>query len=121
MEEIIGSSISVVSMHRPSKETLNSDLKINGMINTYGNEFFHNFKYLSDSRMSWKEDVVDLVMSNRYSRLQILTHAFWYENQDSSIDYMIKQFVNSGNIDRYSTLQDNITDLNSVMKISEVR
>lgn len=80
MEQIIGNGykIRTVSMHIPSKFTLDSDLKINGIINSYSKEFFHEWKYLSDSEMRWREDIFSIIKSREYNKLHILTHPFWY-------------------------------------------
>ena len=51
------------------------------MINSYGQTFFHDFKYLSDSRRRWREPVEEIIRSGTYDRLHILTHAFWYHKQ----------------------------------------
>ena len=58
LEEFTGVTIKSVSMHRPSKETLAADYKIRGgnIVNSYGSEFFRDFKYVSDSRRDWRED-----------------------------------------------------------------
>ena len=63
-------------MHRPSRWVLEADLKIPGMVNSYGKEFFQDFKYVSDSRMRWREDVMKYAIEKAYPRLHILTHAF---------------------------------------------
>lgn len=80
MEMIIGNGYKVrtVSMHIPSKSTLESDLKIEGMVNSYSQEFFHNWKYLSDSEMRWREDIFSVIKRGEYDKLHILTHPFWY-------------------------------------------
>ena len=49
LADICGCPITTVSMHRPSKVTLEADLQIPGMVNSYGQTFFHDFKYLSDA------------------------------------------------------------------------
>ncbi|MDE7247636.1 MAG: hypothetical protein K2N43_07090, partial [Lachnospiraceae bacterium] len=53
----VGHKVNTVSMHRPSKEILEADLQIPGMINSYGKVFFKDFKYVSDSRRRWREPV----------------------------------------------------------------
>ena len=59
LSDIIGKTASVVSMHRPSKEILDADLGSPGFVNSYGYEFFHVFKYVSDSRRRWREPIED--------------------------------------------------------------
>ena len=104
-----------VSMHRPSQATLESDLQIPGMINSYGQTFFHDFKYLSDSRRRWREPVEEIIRSGTYDRLHILTHAFWYHKADESITETVSAFIRSANAERYGQMQENITDLASIV------
>ena len=78
LEDIIGQSVTTVSMHRPSKGILEENISIPGFINSYGIEFFRNFKYVSDSRRRWREPVEDYIEGEKYERLHILTHPFWY-------------------------------------------
>ena len=121
LETATGTKVSAVSMHRPSKAMLEADLKIPGIINSYGADFFKGFKYLSDSRRRWREPVEEIIASKQYDRLHILTHAFWYEENEIDIHDSIVSFINQGNISRYRTMEDNITDLNSIMEQKEVR
>lgn len=106
---------SCVSMHRPSKATLDADYQIPGIVNTYGKEFFHDFKYLSDSRRRWREPVEDIVRSGKYDRLHILTHAFWYHEVEEDISQTVESFIRSANRERYRQMAENITDLASIL------
>ena len=120
LEKICGTSIRTVSMHRPSQETLNSNLQIPGMVNCYEQTFFQHFKYLSDSRRHWKEPVLDIIKSHQFERLHILTHPFWYEESTSSISATITRFVNHANKERYCAMQNNIRELSTIMTESDV-
>lgn len=120
LEDMTGLKINSVSMHTPTRKTLDADLTIPGMINSYGKEFFSNFKYVSDSRRRWRENIEEIVDYGQYKQLHILTHAFWYHDQENDIKETICKFVNTANIDRYNSLKENITDLESVMTLSEV-
>ena len=82
LSALLETEVSTVSMHRPSQSTLDADLQIPGMVNSYGRTFFHDFKYLSDSRRRWREPVEEIIRSGTYDRLHILTHAFWYHQQE---------------------------------------
>lgn len=119
--KVIGKPITTVSMHRPSRQILETDLRIPGIVNSYGQIFFHEFKYLSDSRCHWREPVEEIIRSEQYERLHILTHAFWYYKEERNFHDTVKEFVNRGNKDRYYTLSHNMTDFESVMKPEEVR
>ena len=64
--------INVVSMHRPSKWVLEENIVFdNNIVNTYGKEFFENFKYVSDSRMHWREDVIGTIKSSNYQKILV--------------------------------------------------
>lgn len=120
LASILGTPVTTVSMHRPSRETLEADLKIPGMVNSYGKTFFHDFKYLSDSRRRWREPVEEMIKSGDYDRLHILTHAFWYHEKDESIETTVGRFVRSANRERYGQMMENITDLPSILKEDEL-
>lgn len=121
LRSAIGIPIKSVSMHRPSQEVISADMKIPGLINTYGKVFFKEFKYLSDSRRRWREAVEEIIKSEKFDKVQILTHAFWYNQEEMSLEDSIRTFVNDGNMARYKLLQDNFTDLEGVMNRSKVR
>ena len=121
LENVLGLSVKTLSMHRPSKQMLEMDLKVDGLVNSYGSIFFKDIKYLSDSRRRWREPVEEIVASEQYNRLQILTHAFWYNDINTDMHDTISGFVNQANFVRYEYLNDNITDLQSVMKREEIQ
>lgn len=121
LSNAIEKSVEVVSMHRPSKMMLEADLEIPGMINSYGQTFFNEFKYLSDSRRRWREPIDEIVKAKKYKRLHILTHAIWYNEDEMDIHDTIYAFINSGNLERYKTEQENITDIQNIMAEYEIR
>lgn len=116
LSHICGCDIKTVSMHRPSRKTLDADLQIPGYINSYSKTFFNDFKYLSDSRRNWREPVMDIVRSGQYDRLHILTHAFWYHPENRSISETVSAFVLSGNRVWYDMMSENIRDIDEIMK-----
>lgn len=120
LSALLETEVSTVSMHRPSKATLEADLEIPGITNSYGKTFFHDFKYLSDSRRRWREPVLDIIRSGEYDRLHILTHAFWYHDADESISETVGAFVRSASRERYAQMRDNITGLASILPEEEI-
>ncbi|MBO4726811.1 MAG: hypothetical protein J5631_00145 [Spirochaetaceae bacterium] len=116
LEDIIEDRVTTVSMHRPSKWVLEADLQIPEIVNSYGKCFFHDFKFVSDSRMRWREDVMKYVTEKSYQKLHILTHAFWYGETELSIQDVLDNYLNSSRTDRYKILNENFTDLSSVIK-----
>lgn len=119
LSSLLETPVTTVSMHRPSRTALEADLKISGMINTYERTFFRDFKYLSDSRRRWREPVEEIVCSGEYDRLHILTHAFWYHEQEQDIGESIGNFIRFASAERYEQMRDNITDLPSILTRKE--
>lgn len=112
--------IKSVSMHRPSKKTLEANYSFDGVINSYGKIFFNDFKYVSDSRHHWREDVISIIKSEKFDKLQILTHAFWYNNIDLSMKDSIHDFFKDKIHQTYQDYKNNFTDLDSVIKEDEI-
>lgn len=83
MENMLdGVQIKSVSMHIPSKRTLDSNyvIKEGNIINSYSDFFFQKYKYVSDSKMHWREDIYDVIESEMYNRIHLLTHPVWYND-----------------------------------------
>ncbi len=118
--QMLGESVTCVSMHRPSKAILDADLQIPGMVNSYGQTFFHDFKYISDSRRHWREPVEEIIKGEKYDRLHILTHAFWYNDTEKDMKSSLFDFVNQANCERYLMLKDNFTALEEVLEMQDV-
>lgn len=121
LSKIIGEKIEIVSMHRPSKKFLEMNLEIPEMINSYQKEFFENFKYVSDSRMNWRENIEEIINSNKYEKLHILTHPFWYEDKEDTMKNKLEKFLENSVINRYHALDDNLKDLESVISKEEIK
>lgn len=115
LSEILGVEVVDFSYHRPTKAILDADIEIPGMINSYGILFFREFKYLSDSRMRWREPVEEIIQGGAFLRLQILTHPFWYCVTEKSMEKILGDFINGARAERYDDLNDNFTDLNDVI------
>lgn len=87
-------NIYAVSMHRPSKWLLDNDEKLDKYINTYEKRFFRDFKYLSDSRGQWKEGCIcKKIDANRYKKLHILIHPFWWVEDDIDFNKRMSNFI----------------------------
>lgn len=121
LQNAVNTKINVVSMHRPSRRSLDADLQIPGMVNSYGYKFFHDYKYLSDSRRRWREPVNEIIKNGGAGNLHILTHPFWYFEEEQDLHDTINCFVNSANRKRYGFLNENITDLENIMDLGEVK
>jgi hypothetical protein len=112
--------VKVVSMHRPSKWVLENDIQFKKMVNSYSKKFFSDFKYLSDSRMHWREDVLRVIESESYNRLHILTHPFWYSKANETIGKKLIGFITEAKKDRHCYLKDNIKDLDELIDEGEL-
>ncbi len=115
LSDLLDVNINCFSLHRPNKITLETSLCIPGLINAYGDEFFKHFKYISDSRRRWREPIEEIILSKRYNYLHILTHAFWYHETDVSIHQGVLNFIKAASRERLSTLQYNISNLDSIL------
>ena len=116
LSDLIGVNISSFSLHRPNHFTLETQIRIPGLINSYGEEFFNGFKYLSDSRRRWREPVEEIIEKGEYEKLHILTHAFWYHDEERDISRTVLDFIRSASRERESTMKDNITDLEQILQ-----
>ena len=120
LEQIIEEPVRSVSMHRPSKLTLEANISIPGVINRYSKIFFNEFKYLSDSRHTWREDVESIVSMKRHNKLHILTHPFWYTEGEMSCKEKLSSFINDANLRRYDEMNKNFSNLNEFFHEDEV-
>lgn len=120
LSSLIGIDIQSVSMHRPSTVTLESNYQFDGLVNSYDRRFFHDFKYVSDSRHLWRESAEQLICSKSVDRLHILTHPFWYTEINASVNEKLLSFVEKAKEDRYSHLQQNIRDIEELLPMYEV-
>lgn len=124
LSRVLEEKIDVVSMHRPSKDFLEMDLEISNVINSYQKKFFNDFKYVSDSRMSWRENVEEIIDSEKYSQLHILTHPFWYSEKIENMEEKLEKFLKLAIKERYESLVDNIRDFEQIIsreKLNEYR
>ena len=120
LSDLLGRPVRTVSMHRPSREMLEADLQIPGLVNSYGEVYFKQFKYLSDSRRRWREPVEEIIDSGAFPQLHILTHAFWYAERKTDIRGTLASFIARAGGERYDACLDNISDLPSILTREEI-
>ncbi|MDY0276973.1 MAG: hypothetical protein RBQ97_02705 [Acholeplasma sp.] len=121
LEKAIGSKVKSFSNHRPSKFVLNglSDNKID-MFNAYGKTFFVDSKYLSDSRMIWREDI-DLALANPdYKNYQIGIHPFWYSDTKESPRQKFNEYFRQNLISIYRNLYDNNSNFSEIISEDQI-
>lgn len=121
LQNVIEMPVTTVSMHRPSKMMLENEVSFPSMINSYSSKFFKEFKYLSDSRMHWRENVEAVIKSHDYHRLHILTHAFWYAKSEwGGVRERLLEFILQANLERYSWQKENFRDLDEFITEEDV-
>lgn len=120
LSNILGKSVRTFSMHRPSRLLLESNVSIGGYINSYSSYFFNTMKYLSDSRMCWREDIMEAINAGEHRKLHILTHPFWYGLKEERMEYKLRRFIESSKTERYMHMDDNFRDLGEIIKAGEV-
>lgn len=105
-----GYKIQTISMHRPSKQTLEANycVKNGEVINSYSDTFFKNFKYVSDSRRHWRENIDEIIQSGGYDKLHILTHPLWYAEEDIDMDTTLENFALRAVSERKKLIEENI-------------
>lgn len=112
LQNVIEIPVTTVSMHRPSKIMLENDVLFPSMVNSYSDTFFKGFKYLSDSRMHWRENAEEVIKSHDYHHLHILTHPFWYvKSERVGVREKLLEFILHANIERYYWQKENFRDL----------
>jgi len=120
LEFVIEKPVDVVSMHKPSPSILNNNIEFQTIINTYSRKFINDFKYVSDSRMNWKEDIKKIIASGNFNRLHILTHPIWYSNFNGSARIRLLDFVNNFQFELISHLKSNISNVNEFISESDL-
>lgn len=118
--EMLDQEMRTVSMHRPSRQILEADLEIDGLINSYQQRFFKEFKYISDSRMHWREDVEKIVCKKEFPMLHILTHPFWYSKEEESTREKLLRLCTGKQYAAYQTLNDNFRDLGEFLSLADL-
>lgn len=111
MGRLLGIAVNSVSMHRPSPEALQADYRIPGLVNSYSQRFFREFKYVSDSRRNWREDVCEIIRSGEFAQLHILTHPIWYSRKERSVRETLLDFICRADEERYRALTGEFTRL----------
>ena len=121
LSDIVGIKVEAVSMHRPSKEILSSNIEFSNLINAYSEIFFQKMKYVSDSRRYWRENVDEIIERGLYPRLHILTHPFWYmEKQEKDLKETLEEAMLNAALDYYDHMKDNFRDLELEIQRKEI-
>lgn len=87
LSEMFGFPITEFSIHRPSKDVLRENIKLDGILNAYQDDFFTfaeqvtedtpvAVKYMSDANHIWRYGYPDEKNITGHAKVQILTHPF---------------------------------------------
>ncbi|MCH5254452.1 MAG: hypothetical protein J1F41_05965 [Lachnospiraceae bacterium] len=109
LSEMFGFPIKEFSIHRPSKDVLRENIKLDGILNAYQDDFFtfaENIteetpvavKYMSDANHIWRYGYPDEKNITSYDKVQILVHPFsWckegYDNFDNYKSLVQEKYV----------------------------
>lgn len=94
IERYFQSKIYAVSMHKPSRWIIENDIKLDNYINTYSKKYLKDFKYISDSRMEWREQCICKTIESRiYNKLHVLIHPLSWSYKEISLDKKVIQFM----------------------------
>lgn len=106
LSEMFGFKIDTFSVHRPSKDILRENIKLDGILNAYQDDFFTfaesvdentpvSVKYMSDANHIWRYGYPDEANIMNHKKVQILTHPFaWYKPGADNFDnykYLISE------------------------------
>lgn len=92
--------VSTISFHVPSSLILQNSIEIEGLINTYSDKFFRNYKYLSDSRMNWREGCIcSKLNSCEHKKYQVVLHPVWWTNKGINSSRIKERFFIKRNHD----------------------
>lgn len=92
LSDMLGFAITTFSIHRPSPDVLRENIKIDGLLNAYQDEFFSfdpkaspeselRVKYLSDANHIWRYGYPDEETIKAHDRIQILVHPFGWTRE----------------------------------------
>ncbi len=119
LSDMIGKRVRCVSMHRPSKRFLEENIHFEGIVNSYSKKFFKEFKYMSDSRMRWREDAERIIAEGKEQKLHILTHPIWYAHSEKNLRDVLQAYIYAAIPERYALVKDNFTNLQEVISLED--
>lgn len=70
----------VISFHHPPQKVMNN-FEINGFLNVYGEKYFKNIRFFSDSkRREFADQLISSFENDKEKSIQLLTHPFWWDH-----------------------------------------
>lgn len=109
-ENLFKTKIYIISFHRPPKNYINLNTKINGLNHTYQNKFTKKIKYFADSRNTFRHG--NPIYSEAFEKkmnMQILIHPIWWiDTFKKSTTSKLKNFVKKKYYNSKSDLLENL-------------
>ena len=78
LSDLVEIPIEVFSFHQPTREMLDAQLDIPGIINTYHSNTMNSLFYLTDTNQVWKPQLPKTAMTTSSKPIQMLTHPLWW-------------------------------------------
>ncbi|MFW6195838.1 MAG: hypothetical protein ACOC5D_00755 [Thermoplasmatota archaeon] len=106
-EQLFDKEINIVSFHRPTSNVLLNKIDL-PVPHTYEDKYAGEVKYLSDSKRQFREgDLIDIIDSNKYNKLQLLIHPIWWNQEKISSQEIYDEFVKRKVIELKNEISDN--------------
>lgn len=109
LESVTNVNCYAISFHRPVENLLRRELS-NNLVSTYEKRFFDDYKYISDSRISWRENPINIIKSGMYQQIQCLIHPFGYKDICYNNRELIDEFLKDIEKRYLESLNSNIRD-----------
>jgi len=101
--------VKTVSFHKPP-EFIYEDLEFDGFINVYGNKFFKDIRYLSDSKRRELYTNLNIQLEEDIeTSIQLLTHPYWWDHISLNTYEAFKRFTETKNILYKNKLKEEIS------------
>lgn len=107
-EDLIKTSVEIVSIHRPGPFLENNNISLNGINQTYHDKYFSNMHYLSDSGGRNVFPYIEEYLHDQKGKgLHLLVHPIWWMNKGSSPTEVLNQWRLENNIFLTSEIKAN--------------
>ena len=109
MSEILNQKVLHFSFHRPASNSFDHD-DLNEDSRYVHSKCFDQFKYISDSRMQFREDLISYLDNHSFDAYQLNFHPIWYSDSNSSLKQRLETFSSFNQKQIKSFIEDNIRD-----------
>jgi len=109
MSEILNLKVLHFSFHRPASNSFVHD-ELNDDSRYVHSRYFEQYKYISDSRMQFREDLLSYLDNHSFDAYQLNFHPIWYSDSNSSLKQRLEIFSSFNQKQIKSFIEDNIRD-----------